>query len=125
MAASAIGDATEWFDCGIYAVSVVYITQNFFPGEAGTLLALSTFAFSFLIRLLGGLVWGPLGDRLGRKRILALTVILMAGVAFCIGLLPTYATIGVAAPFLLILLRTVQGFSAGGEYGGAATFMAE
>jgi MFS transporter, MHS family, proline/betaine transporter len=125
VAASAIGNATEWFDYGVYAVSVTYITQNFFPGEGGTLLALSTFAFSFLIRPLGGLFWGPLGDRLGRKRILALTIILMAGATFCIGLLPTAATIGVAAPVLLILLRAVQGFSTGGEYGGAATFMAE
>ncbi|GEO91644.1 MFS transporter [Kocuria flava] len=125
VAASAIGNATEWFDYGVYAVSVVYITQNFFPGEYGTILALSTFAFSFLVRPLGGLFWGPLGDRLGRKRILALTIILMAGATFCIGLLPTVETIGIAAPILLILLRAVQGFSTGGEYGGAATFMAE
>src|SRR5437870_4022489 len=79
VAASAIGNATEWFDYGVYAVSVTYITHNFFPGQAGTLLALSTFAFSFLIRPLGGMFWGPLGDRLGRKRVLALTIILMAG----------------------------------------------
>ncbi|QCU78974.1 MFS transporter [Citricoccus sp. SGAir0253] len=125
VAASAIGNATEWFDYGVYAVSVVYITQNFFPGEYGTVLALSTFAFSFLVRPLGGLFWGPLGDRLGRKRILALTILLMAGATFCIGLLPTVEAIGIAAPVLLILLRAVQGFSTGGEYGGAATFMAE
>jgi len=125
VAASAIGNATEWFDYGVYAVSVVYLTQNFFPGEAGTLLALSTFALSFLVRPLGGLFWGPLGDRLGRKRILALTIILMAGATFCIGLLPNFATIGIAAPILLVVLRMVQGFSTGGEYGGAATFMAE
>lgn len=125
VAASAIGNATEWFDYGVYAVSVVYITQNFFPGEYGTILALSTFAFSFLVRPLGGLFWGPLGDRLGRKRILALTIILMAGATFCIGLIPSVETIGIAAPILLILLRAVQGFSTGGEYGGAATFMAE
>ncbi|HRO30656.1 MULTISPECIES: MFS transporter [Micrococcaceae] len=125
VAASALGNATEWFDYGVYAVSVVYLTQNFFPGEAGTLLALSTFALSFLVRPLGGLFWGPLGDRLGRKRILALTIILMAGATFCIGLLPTYATIGLAAPVLLVVLRMIQGFSTGGEYGGAATFMAE
>jgi MFS transporter, MHS family, proline/betaine transporter len=125
VAASAMGNATEWFDYGVYAVSLVYLTQNFFPGEAGTLLALSTFALSFLVRPLGGLFWGPLGDRLGRKRILALTIILMAGATFCIGLLPNFATIGIAAPILLIVLRMVQGFSTGGEYGGAATFMAE
>ena len=125
MAASAIGNATEWFDYGVYAVSVGYITHNFFPGEYGTVLALATFAFSFLVRPLGGLFWGPLGDRLGRKAILALTIILMAGATFCIGLLPSFETIGVLAPILLIVLRAVQGFSTGGEYGGAATFMAE
>ena len=125
VAASAIGNATEWFDYGVYAVSVGYITHNFFPGEYGTVLALATFAFSFLVRPLGGLFWGPLGDRLGRKAILALTILLMAGATFCIGLLPSVETIGVLAPILLIVLRAVQGFSTGGEYGGAATFMAE
>lgn len=125
VAASAIGNATEWFDYGVYAVSVTYITHNFFPGEGGTLLALSTFAFSFLIRPLGGLFWGPLGDRLGRKRVLALTIILMAAATCCIGLLPTAGAIGFMAPVLLVLLRAIQGFSTGGEYGGAATFMAE
>lgn len=125
MAASAIGNATEWFDYGVYAVSVGYITHNFFPGEYGTDLALATFAFSFLVRPLGGLFWGPLGDRLGHKAILALTIILMAGATFCIGLLPSVETIGVLAPILLTVLRAVQGFSTGGEYGGAATFMAE
>ena len=125
VAASAIGNATEWFDYGVYAVSVGYITHNFFPGEYGTVLALATFAFSFLVRPLGGLFWGPLGDRLGRKAILALTIILMAGATFCIGLLPSFETIGVLAPILLIVLRAVQGFSTSGEYGGAATFMAE
>ncbi|GAB4097964.1 MFS transporter [Sinomonas halotolerans] len=125
VAASAIGNATEWFDYGVYAVSVAYITHNFFPGPAGTLLALSTFAFSFLIRPLGGMVWGPLGDRFGRKRVLALTILLMAGATCAIGLLPTYSVLGIAAPILLTLLRAVQGFSTGGEYGGAATFMAE
>lgn len=125
VAASAIGNATEWFDYGVYAVSVTYITHNFFPGQAGTLLALSTFAFSFLIRPLGGMVWGPLGDRLGRKRVLALTIILMSAATALIGLLPTFSVLGIAAPVLLIVLRAIQGFSTGGEYGGAATFMAE
>lgn len=125
VAASAIGNATEWFDYGLYAVSVAYITQHFFPGEHGQLLALLTFAVSFIFRPLGGIVWGPMGDRLGRKAVLALTILLMAGSTFCIALLPSYATIGVAAPIILMLLRVIQGFSSGGEYGGAATFMAE
>lgn len=127
IAASAIGNATEWFDYGIYAYGVTYISVAIFPGEAAqaTLLALMTFAVSFLVRPLGGFVWGPLGDRLGRKRVLAITIVLMAGATFCVGLLPTYAMIGMWAPFLLVLLRMIQGFSTGGEYGGAATFMAE
>ena len=125
VAASAIGNATEWFDYGIYAVSVTYITQHFFPGEYGTILALATFAFSFLVRPLGGIFWGPMGDRLGRKHVLALTILMMAGATFLIGVLPTHETIGILAPILLVILRAVQGFSSGGEYGGAATMMAE
>lgn len=127
IAASAIGNATEWFDYGVYAVAVTYITINFFPSETGTgtVWALATFALSFLVRPLGGMFWGPLGDKLGRKSVLALTILLMAGSTFAIGLLPTFDTIGVFAPALLILLRMLQGFSTGGEYGGAATFMAE
>ncbi|MFP5346464.1 MAG: MFS transporter [Actinomycetes bacterium] len=125
--ASAMGNATEWFDYGIYAYGVIYISTAFFPGDTQnqTLFALLTFAISFLVRPLGGFVWGPLGDRLGRKTILALTIMLMAGATFCVGLLPTYGAVGLWAPALLILLRMIQGFSTGGEYGGAATFMAE
>lgn len=124
-AASAMGNMTEWFDYGVYAVALTYITFHFFPTEEGTLLALATFALSFLVRPLGGLVWGPLGDRLGRKHILALTILMMSLATFLIGVLPTYQQVGVLAPVLLVLLRMVQGFSTGGEYGGAATFMAE
>jgi len=127
VAASAIGNATEWFDYGIYAYGVTYISHALFPGstQEATLFALATFAISFVVRPLGGLFWGPLGDRLGRKSILAVTIVMMAVATFCIGLIPSYATIGFWAPLSLILLRLVQGFSTGGEYGGAATFMAE
>ncbi|MEJ7756569.1 MAG: MFS transporter [Nocardioidaceae bacterium] len=127
VAASAIGNATEWFDYGLYAYGVTYISAALFPGSAeeATLSALATFAISFLVRPLGGLVWGPLGDRLGRKSVLAMTIVLMSGATFCVGLLPTYDAIGFWAPTLLIIFRMVQGFSTGGEYGGAATFMAE
>jgi MFS transporter, MHS family, proline/betaine transporter len=127
IAASAIGNATEWFDYGIYAYGVTYISAAIFPGDTATatLLALMTFAVSFLVRPLGGLVWGPLGDRVGRKRVLALTILMMAGATLCVGLVPSYAAIGLWAPILLVLLRMIQGFSTGGEYGGAATFMAE
>ncbi len=79
----------------------------------------------FLVRPLGGLFWGPLGDRMGRKRVLALTIIVMAASTFAIGLLPTHALVGWLASALLILLRMIQVFSTGGEYGGAADFMAE
>ncbi|MGH2394004.1 MAG: MFS transporter, partial [Candidatus Limnocylindria bacterium] len=127
IAASAIGNATEWFDYGIYAYGVTYISAALFPGdtEQATLFALATFAISFLVRPLGGMFWGPLGDRVGRKSVLALTILLMSGATLCVGLLPSYATIGWLAPAGVIILRMIQGFSTGGEYGGAATFMAE
>ncbi|MCW2370994.1 MFS transporter [Sphingobium sp. B11D3D] len=127
IAASALGNATEWFDYGIYAYGVTYISAALFPGDLddAVLFALATFAISFLVRPLGGLFWGPLGDRLGRKSVLAFTILLMSGATLAVGLIPSYASIGLWAPALLILLRMVQGFSTGGEYGGAATFMAE
>ncbi|GAB3136145.1 MFS transporter [Tsukamurella serpentis] len=125
IAASAMGNFTEWFDYGVYAATTVYLTHAFFPGSLGTLGTLLGFAVSFLLRPLGGFVWGPLGDRLGRKVVLATTILLMATATALIGVLPTHAQVGVLAPILLIALRVVQGFSTGGEYGGAATFMAE
>lgn len=127
IAASAVGNFTEWFDYGLYAYGVSYISAAVFPGEGTTarLLALMTFAVSFLVRPLGGFVWGPLGDRLGRRRVLAITILVMAGATLCVGLVPSYATFGVWAPVLMVILRMIQGFSTGGEYGGAATFMAE
>ncbi|NLG45214.1 MFS transporter [Gordonia sp. (in: high G+C Gram-positive bacteria)] len=125
IAASAIGNATEWYDYGVYAATTTYLTQAFFPGHLGTVGTMLGFAVSFLLRPLGGFVWGPIGDRLGRKYVLALTILLISIATALIGVLPTHASIGVWAPILLIALRVVQGFSTGGEYGGAATFMAE
>lgn len=122
---SAMGNATEWFDYGVYATTATYLTQNFFPGHLGSLGTMLGFAISFVLRPLGGMIWGPLGDRLGRKAVLATTILLMSGATALIAAIPSYATIGIAAPILLIALRVVQGFSTGGEYGGAATFMAE
>ncbi len=124
-AASAMGNMTEWFDYGVYSVAVTYITLHFFPGEYGRILTLATLALSFVVRPLGGLVWGPLGDRMGRKAVLTMTILMMSGATFLIGVLPTFQSVGLLAPILLVLLRMVQGFSTGGEYGGAATFMAE
>lgn len=125
--ASALGNAVEWFDYGIYAYGVTYISAALFPGDAedAILFALSTFAISFLVRPLGGLFWGPLGDRVGRKSVLAMTILLMAGATVAVGLIPSYSDIGFWAPTLLVFFRMLQGFSTGGEYGGAATFMAE
>jgi MHS family proline/betaine transporter-like MFS transporter len=126
--ASAMGNATEWFDYGVYAYAAVYIQDVFFPtGDQSTaaLYTLLVFAVSFVVRPLGGLVLGPLGDRIGRSRVLAATIIMMASATFLVGLLPSYDAIGIWAPILLVVLRMIQGFSTGGEYGGAATFMAE
>nr|WP_232316452.1 glycine betaine/L-proline transporter ProP [Candidatus Burkholderia verschuerenii] len=124
--AMAIGNAMEWFDFGVYSYIAVTLGKVFFPSSspAAQLLAtFGTFAAAFLVRPLGGMVFGPLGDRIGRKRVLAMTM--MAIGTFCIGLIPSYETIGVAAPILLLAARLLQGFSTGGEYGGAATFIAE
>ncbi|MET8575285.1 glycine betaine/L-proline transporter ProP [Streptomyces sp. NPDC005012] len=126
--AASLGNAMEWFDFGIYSYLAVTIGQVFFPPGNETVQLLSsfaTFAASFLVRPLGGMVFGPMGDRIGRKKVLALTMIMMAVGTFCIGLIPSYATIGFWAPVLLLLFRLVQGFSTGGEYGGASTFIAE
>lgn len=125
--ASAIGNATEWFDYGLYAYGVTWISAALFPGnvEEATLFALATFAISFIVRPLGGLVWGPLGDRLGRKTVLSITIIMMCTATVLVGVLPTYDAVGWWSTGALIVLRIIQGFSTGGEYGGAATFMAE
>lgn len=124
--ASAIGNAVEWFDYGVYAYLTTHIAASLFPeGSNGVFYTLVGFAISFLIRPIGGLFWGPLGDKIGRKRVLAMTIILMASSTLVIGLIPSYASIGIWAPIILYASRMLQGFSAGGEYGGACTFMAE
>ncbi|MFK4596047.1 glycine betaine/L-proline transporter ProP [Streptomyces pristinaespiralis] len=126
--AASLGNAMEWFDFGIYSYLAVTIGHVFFPSENDTVQLLSsfaTFAVAFLVRPLGGMVFGPLGDKIGRKKVLAATMILMAIGTGAIGLIPSYASIGFWAPALLILFRLVQGFSTGGEYGGASTFIAE
>ncbi|WP_068007245.1 MFS transporter [Nocardia pseudobrasiliensis] len=120
-----MGNATEWYDYGAYAATAGYLTDAFFPGHLGTLGTLLGFAISFLLRPLGGMVWGPLGDRIGRKAVLATTILLMAGATGLIGVLPSHSSVGILAPILLITLRVIQGFSTGGEYGGAATYLAE
>ncbi|MGW5942435.1 MFS transporter [Streptomyces celluloflavus] len=126
--AAALGNAMEWFDFGIYSYLAITLGKVFFPGGNATTSLLSsfaTFAVAFLVRPVGGAYFGPLGDRIGRKKVLALTMIMMALGTLCIGLIPARATIGFWAPVLLVLCRLVQGFSTGGEYGGASTFIAE
>ena len=128
VAGAAMGNAVEWFDYAIYSYLITSVGLNFFPDSspaARTLLTFSGIAIPFALRPLGGLVLGPLGDKFGRRRVLSLTILFMSGATFCIGLIPPHTTIGVAAPLLLVLLRLIQGFSTGGEYGGAATFIAE
>ncbi|MFH9888674.1 MFS transporter [Streptomyces luteogriseus] len=128
MKAAALGNAMEWFDFGVYSYIAVTLGKVFFPSGNPTAQLLSTFgafAAAFLVRPLGGMVFGPLGDRVGRQKVLALTMIMMAAGTFAIGLIPSYATIGVGAPILLLVARLVQGFSTGGEYADASTFIAE
>lgn len=126
--AAAVGNVTEWFDFGVYSYLAVKIESVFFSDLSptmGTIATLGTFAAAFLVRPFGGLFFGPLGDRIGRQKVLSLTVIMMAVSTFIIGILPDYNTIGLAAPILLLLARLLQGFSTGGEYGGAMAFIAE
>jgi MHS family proline/betaine transporter-like MFS transporter len=125
---AAIGNTVEWYDFAIYSTLATYIADKFFPSGDETAALLSTFAVfaaAFFMRPLGGFFFGPLGDRIGRQRVLALVIILMSGSTFVIGLVPSYDSIGVIAPLTLLFLRCVQGFSAGGEYGSGACYLAE
>ncbi|AFM19776.1 sugar phosphate permease [Mycolicibacterium chubuense NBB4] len=125
---ASIGNAVEWFDFAIYGFLATFIAAHFFPQGDETAALLNTFAIfaaAFFMRPLGGFVFGPLGDRIGRQKVLAIVILLMSAATLGIGVLPTYGTIGVAAPVLLLLLRCLQGFSAGGEYGGGAVYLAE
>jgi MFS family permease len=127
--ASLIGSTIEWYDFYIYATAVALVfRQIFFPGyspTAGTLLAFGTYAVGAIMRLLGGIFCGHYGDRIGRKTMLVWTLVTMGSATVLIGLLPTYASIGVAAPILLLLLRSVQGAAFGGEWAGAALVAVE
>ncbi|GAB4005930.1 MFS transporter [Nocardioides ultimimeridianus] len=126
--AAAIGNLTEWYDFGVYAYFEPTIKDVFFSGlsdTAGTIATFGLFAVAFLVRPFGGLFFGPLADRIGRNTVLAATMILMALGTFSIGCIPDKHAIGLWAPALLLLARLVQGFSTGGEYGNAMTFIAE
>ena len=126
--AASIGNVAEWYDFGIYSyLAAVVLDRVFFPeaGEWSLVLTLGAFAAAFLVRPLGGFILGPMGDRIGRRRVLAFTVLLMAAGTIALGLVPSYAAVGIAAPILVLLTRLVQGLSAGGEYTGALTLIAE
>lgn len=126
--AGAVGSIVEYFDFGVYGyVAVLLASQFFSPGDATSALlnTLAAFAIAFVMRPIGGLVFSHFGDRFGRKNALAATVLLMSAASGLIGILPTYAAIGVAASALLVLARCMQGIAAGGELGGAIAFVAE
>ena len=129
ISASLIGTSLEWYDFFLYGTAAALIfNQLFFPTFdplVGTLLAFATYAVGFVARPIGGIVFGHYGDRIGRRKILVITLMLMGGATFLIGCLPTYDSIGVAAPILLVTLRFVQGLGLGGEWGGAVLMVAE
>ncbi len=129
VAASMAGTTVEWYDFFLYGVAAAVVFPTvFFPAQdpaVGTLLALATFAIGFIARPIGGLVFGHYGDKIGRKKLLVLSLVMMGAATFAIGLLPSYASIGLAAPLLLVLLRLIQGFALGGEWGGAVLIVSE
>ena len=126
--AATIGNVIEWFDYVAYSYVATAIAHNFFPKFSSTAGLISTFgilALASVVRPLGALVFGPMGDRIGRRKVLAITILLMSVSTAVIGVLPTFGQIGLAAPILLVICRLVQGLSTGGEYSGATTFIAE
>ena len=127
--ASLVGTAVEWYDFFLYGSAAALVFGTLFFPDAdpvnATLLAFGTYAVGFAARPLGGIVFGHFGDRVGRKKMLIVALMMMGVATFAIGLLPTYATIGVAAPILLLICRLAQGFAIGGEWGGAVLMSAE
>jgi len=123
-----VGNTMEWYDVGVYGYLAVTMGKVFLPTadpSVQILFSLGVFAATYIARPLGGIVFGRLGDRLGRQKVLATTLILMASSTFLIGALPTWSTIGAVAPVVLVVLKLAQGFSTGGEYAGATTFVTE
>lgn len=126
--AAALGNAIEWFDFGVYGYVAYVLGKVFFPDASPSvqmIAALATFSVPFIFRPLGGLFFGRLGDKYGRQKVLAITIIIMSLSTFGIGLIPSFETIGIWAPILLLIVKVAQGFSIGGEYAGAAIFVAE
>src|ERR1700730_5383375 len=128
ISASSLGTLIEWYDFYIFGSLATVIASQFFPKgnpSAALLSVLATFAAGFIVRPFGALVFGRLGDLIGRKHTFLLTLILMGGSTFAIGLVPNYERIGFAAPIIVLALRLLQGLALGGEYGGGATYLAE
>ena len=126
--ASSVGTLIEWYDFYLFGSLAAILAQQFFPKTnptAAFLSTLATFAAGFIVRPFGALVFGRLGDIVGRKYTFLVTLVLMGGSTFAIGLIPSYESIGMFAPILVLLLRLLQGLALGGEYGGAATYVAE
>ena len=127
--AAFMGAMIEWYDFFLYGLAAaVVFNQLFFPSEvplAGTLVAFATFGVGFFFRPVGGIIFGHYGDKLGRKTILVLTLLIMGVATFLIGVLPTYQSVGILAPILLVVLRIFQGIGVGGEWGGAALLVVE
>lgn len=126
--ASSLGTVFEWYDFYLYGALAVIISKQFFSGVNDTtafIFALMAFAAGFAVRPFGALVFGRLGDLVGRKYTFLITILIMGLSTFLVGVLPNYETIGVAAPVILVILRLLQGLALGGEYGGAATYVAE
>src|SRR2546430_14736049 len=126
--ASSLGTVFEWYDFYLYATLAPFFAALFFPSgneTAALLSAFATYAAGFLVRPFGAIVFGRIGDLVGRKYTFLITIVFMGGATFLVGLLPTFKAIGWLAPVLLVTLRLVQGLALGGEYGGAATYVAE
>src|SRR5437870_3869319 len=126
--ASSLGTVFEWYDFYLYATLAPFFAALFFPpgnDTAALLSAFATYAAGFLVRPFGALIFGRIDDLVGRKYTFLVTIVVMGGATFAVGLLPTFATIGWLAPILLVSLRLLQGLALGGEYGGAATYVAE
>src|SRR6188474_3472607 len=126
--AAAVGTMIEWYDFYIFGSLALVISPLFYPSGNNTLALiayLSTFAVGFVVRPFGALFFGRIGDLVGRKRAFLVTLMIMGGATALIGLLPTYQTIGIAAPIALLVIRVLQGLALGGEYGGAAVYVAE